>query len=223
MKKYLIIILAIMTIILAGCKQKSGNMDPDVPLKEVMKDVKAKTYIIQYKTVVKYKDLENVSNSTQWIDMVNDRVAIETESESNLMGKSMKSHDLTIIKNEEAWLINLEQKTGYKAGKSGILNQNQSEIINTDDDATFRQKIGESGGKIIGDEKVLGRKCIVIELPDPSGQSGMKSRIWYYNGVPLKMKNDFYDMEAVDIQENVTIPDDRFEVPSGIKMQDFPG
>jgi len=223
MNKTSIFLLALLAILLFACKNESGNINPDKPLKEIAKDVKAKTFIIQYKTVVKYKDLENVSNSTQWIDMVNDRVAIETVSESNLMGKSMKSHDLTIIKNEEAWLINLVQKTGYNAGKSGILSQNQSEIINTDDDATFRQKIGESGGKIIGDETVLGRKCIVIELPDPSGQSAMKSKIWYYNGVPLKMKNDFYDMEAIDIQENVKIPDDRFEVPEGIKIQDFPG
>lgn len=210
-------------LIMFGCKQKAGNLDPDAPLKEVMKDVKATTYIVQYKTVVRYKDLENVSSSTQWIDMVNDRVAIETASESNLMGKTMKSHDLTIIVNEEAWLINLEQKTGYKAGKSGILNENKSEIIRAEDDATFRQKIEESGGKILGEEAVLGKNCMVIELSDPSGQSAMKSKIWYYNGVPLKMKNDFYDMEAVDIQENVKIPDDRFEVPAGIKMQDFPG
>lgn len=223
MKKILIIILAIMAIHVAGCKKKSGNMDPDAPLKEVMKDVKATTFIIQYKTMVKYKDLENVSSSTQWIDMVNDRVAIETESESNLMGKGMKSHDLTIIVNEEAWLINLEQKTGYKAGKSGILNENKSEIIRAEDDATFRQKVEESGGKIVGEEAVLGKNCLVIELSDPSGKSAMKTQIWYYNGVPLKMKNDFYDMEAVDIQVNVKIPDDRFEVPAGIKMQDFPG
>lgn len=223
MKKYFFVFMAAIAIILCGCKQKSGNMDPDAPLKEVMKDVKASTYIIQYKTVVKYKDLENVSTSTQWIDMANDRVAIETESESNLMGKGMKSHDLTIIVNDEAWLINLEQKTGYKAGKSGILSQNQSEIIRAEDDATFRQKIEESGGKIVGEEAVLGKNCLVIELPDPSGKSAMQTRIWYYNGVPLKMKNDFYDMEAVDIQENIKIPDEKFEVPAGIKMQDLPG
>ncbi|HAQ39245.1 MAG TPA: hypothetical protein DCX89_01775 [Saprospirales bacterium] len=223
MKKYFFVFLATMIIILGGCKQKGGNMDPDAPQKEVMNDVKAKTYIVQFKTEVRYKDLENVSTSTQWIDMVNDRMAIETESESNLMGKSMKSHDLTIIVNDEAWLINLEQKTGYKAGKSSILNENQSEIIRAEDDATFRQKIEESGGKIVGEEAVLGKNCLVIELPDPSGKSAMKTRLWYYNGVPLKMKNDFYDMEAVDIQENVKIPEDIFKVPAGIKMQDFPG
>lgn len=223
MKSLPVIMLVLLGLVLSGCKQSSSNMDPDAPMKEDMKDVKAKTFIIQYKTIVQYKDIQNVSNSTQWIDLENDRVAIENESENNIMGKSMKSRDLTIIKNDEAWLINLEQKTGYKAGKSGILNENQSEIIRAEDDATFRQKIEESGGKIIGKEAVLGKNCLVIELPDPSGKSAMKTQIWYYNGVPLKMKNDFYDMEAVDIQENVNIPDDRFEVPAGIKMQDFPG
>jgi hypothetical protein len=51
----------------------------------------------------------------------------------------------------------------------------------------------------------------------------MKSKMWYYQGIPLKMTNAYYNMEAVEIQENVDIPEEKFEVPAGIKIRDMPG
>lgn len=83
--------------------------------------------------------------------MVNDRLAIETESEVNMMGEKGKQRSYH-HKNKETWLINLIDKTGFKAGESKILKENQTDIIKSEDDATFRQKVEANGGKIVGNE-----------------------------------------------------------------------
>ncbi|MGE5357177.1 MAG: hypothetical protein ACM3PT_13170 [Deltaproteobacteria bacterium] len=221
---YHVILVAI--TVFASCKNEPASSNTDASGKEKEKTeeiVKARTFIVKYKTTVNYKDVINESISTQWIDVENDKVAIETESEIKMMGKKMKNRDLTIIKNNETWLINLIDKSAYKAGKSKLLDQNQSEFIKADSDESFRQKVEASGGKIVGNESVLGKNCIVIELPDSSGKSEMKSKMWYYQGIPLKMSNSYYNMEAVEIQENVDIPAEKFEVPAGIKIKDMQG
>lgn len=221
---YLLFISIVSLVLVNSCKNESASLNPDATVKEIVKEMeKSKTFIIKYKTVVNYEDTKNVSTSTEWIDLVNDRLAIETESEVNMMGEKRKNKDLTIIKNKETWLINLIDKTGFKAGESKILKENQTDIIKSEDDATFRQKVEANGGKIVGNETFLGKNCIVIELPDSSGKKEMKSKMWYYQGIPLKMANAYYNMEAVEIQENVDIPAEKFEVPAGIKIKDMPG
>jgi hypothetical protein len=221
---YLLFISIVSLVLVNSCKNDSASSNPDATITEMAKAIaKSKTFIIKYKTEVNYRDVVNVSNSTQWIDVENDRVAIESVSETNMMGEKMKSRDLTIIKNKETWLINLVDKTGFKAGESKLLTGNQTEIIKAEDDATFRQKVEASGGKILQNETFLGKNCIVVELPDSSGKTEMKSKMWYYQGIPLKMTNAYYNMEAVEIQENVDIPAEKFEVPAGITMREMPG
>ncbi len=223
MKSHLFFGIAFFTILIA-CKNDSIKTETSTLSKDVPENVlTSKTFVIKYKTEVKYKDASNIATSTQWIDTENDRVAIETESENNLMGKKLKSRDLTIIKGKEAWIIDLNSKTGFYGGESKLINASQAEIVQAKDDATFRKKVEESGGKILGSESYLGKKCIVVELSDSSGKSEMKTKIWYYQGIPLKMSNAYYHMDAVDIQENVNIPDSKFEIPEGIKMKDMPG
>lgn len=223
MKSHLFIGIAFFTFLIA-CKNDSIKTETTTLSKDVPENVlTSKTFVIKYKTEVKYKDASNIATSTQWIDTENDRVTIETESENNLMGKKLKSRDLTIIKGKEAWIIDLNSKTGFYGGESKLINASQAEIVQAKDDATFRKKVEESGGKILGSESYLGKKCIVVELSDSSGKSEMKTKIWYYQGIPLKMSNAYYHMDAVDIQENVNIPDSKFEIPEGIKMKDMPG
>jgi hypothetical protein len=152
----------IVLLVLSACKNDPASSNPDASIKEMVKDIaKAKTFIIKFKTTVNYKDVKNISTSTQWIDVENDMVAIETESETNMMGEKMKNRDLTIIKNKETWLINLIDKSGFKAGESKLLKENQTDIIKAEDDATFRQKVEASGGKIVGNEKVLGKTALL--------------------------------------------------------------
>lgn len=223
MKSHFFIVIAFFTI-LTACNNDTNKTESSTISKEVPENVlTSKSFIIKYKTEVKYKDASNVATSTQWIDVENNRVAVETESENNLMGEKHKSKDLTIIKGKEAWIIDLNSKTGFYGGESKLFNASQAELVQAKDDPTFRKKVEESGGKILGSESFLGKKCIVVEMSDSSGKSEMKSKIWYYQGIPLKMSNAYYLMEATDIQENVKIPDSKFEIPEGIKMKDMPG
>ncbi|MBK7093997.1 MAG: hypothetical protein IPH57_02615 [Saprospiraceae bacterium] len=145
---YLLFISIVSLVLVNSCKNESASLNPDATVKEIVKEMeKSKTFIIKYKMVVNYEDTKNVSTSTEWIDLVNDRLAIETESEVNMMGEKRKNKDL----------------------------------------------------------------------------KEMKSKMWYYQGIPLKMANAYYNMEAVEIQENVDIPAEKFEVPAGIKIKDMPG
>jgi hypothetical protein len=83
--------------------------------------------------------------------------------------------------------------------------------------------IEKEGGKILANETFLGKDCIVVEVTEQGdeGQS-MKTKMWYYKGIPLKMANDFYTMEATKFEENISIPDNKFEVPAGIEIAEMP-
>ena len=69
------------------------------------------------------------------------------------------------------------------------------------------------------DQKLfLGKECKVYQSPE--------GEAYFWNGILLRQETTKHPMggrfnvtkEAVDIKLNVSIPDDRFEVPSGIKV-----
>ncbi|MHC1777902.1 MAG: hypothetical protein AB9834_21055 [Lentimicrobium sp.] len=200
------------------------NTNADSKMEEVAKEMAGmKTYMIEYKTSVKSAEMKSTSVMTQWIDNENDRQAIYTESQSEVMGMKNSEKSLMIMKEGWSYIINLTDKTGFKL-KDSEMEDDPTDMIKPEDDVTFRQLIEKEGGKILANETFLGKDCIVVEIAE-QGDEGqpMKTKMWYYKGIPLKMANDFYSMDAIRFEENVSIPESKFEVPAGITMSEMPG
>lgn len=218
-----LMILATLALLLTSCGGGGTNTNADSKMEDVAKEIAGlKTFIIEYKTTVNTPQMISTSIMTQWIDNENDRHAIHTESENEYMGRKEKQHSLMIMKDGWSYMIDLTNKSGFKS-KDMESDEDPTEMFKSDDDVTFRQMIESEGGKILGNEKFLGRDCIVVEISeeDESGETGL-TKMWYYKGIPLKMTNAYYTMEALKFEENASIPADKFEVPADINISEMP-
>lgn len=218
-----LMILATLALLLTSCGGGGTNTNADSKMEDVVKEIAGlKTFIIEYKTTVNTPQMISTSIMTQWIDNENDRHAIHTESENEYMGRKEKQHSLMIMKDGWSYMIDLTNKSGFKS-KDMESDEDPTEMFKSDDDVTFRQMIESEGGKILGNEKFLGRDCIVVEISeeDESGETGL-TKMWYYKGIPLKMTNAYYTMEALKFEENASIPADKFEVPADISISEMP-
>jgi hypothetical protein len=209
---------------LASCNSSTTTSNADDKMKDIAGEVVSmKSYIIEYKTVMSMPQMKSITTMTQWIDSSKDRFAMESTSETEMMGTKQSSKSLMIEDGEWSYMIDMMAKTGYKS-KGGEADDDPTDLIKSDDDVTFRQMIEKEGGKILANETFLGKDCIVVEMmeKDDDGKAA-PTKMWYYKGIPLKMSNKAYTMEATKFEENVSIPNSRFEVPSGITMSEMPG
>ena len=73
------------------------------------------------------------------------------------------------------------------------------------------------GAMKIGTEEILGKVCDVWKKSNPY------SMAWMWKGVALKKDQDVAAMgvvtEATDIQENISIPEDKLIIPVDVKVK----
>ena len=207
----------------ASCNNSTTTSNADDKMKDIAGDMASmKSYIIEYKTVMSVPQMKSITTMTQWIDVGNDKFVMESATETEMMGTKQSSKSLMIEDGEWSYMIDLEAKTGYKS-KSGESGDDPKDLIKSDDEATFRQMIEKEGGKILANETFLGKDCIVVEISEKSDDGkALATKMWYYKGIPLKMSNKSYTMEATKFEEIVSIPASKFEVPSGITMSEMP-
>lgn len=199
------------------------NTTADSKMKDVANEMAStKSYMIEYKSTVNASEMKSTSVTTTWIDNANDRQAVFTDTESEVMGRKQDGKSLMIMKDGWSYVIDLTQKTGFKS-KEDAMDDNPMEMAEIEDDITFRQMIESEGGKIVGNEKFLGRDCIVVEMNE-EGETDepMLTKAWYYKGIILKMTNAVTTMEATKFEEDISIPSDKFEIPSDIKISELP-
>lgn len=219
MKKYALYLSLGIAIAFASCKNNNSSLTAESTASEVVKEIAGtKTTVVSYKTEMKSEGIKSLITSTQWIDHANERFASEMTTEMEMMGKKTKTTTLIISDGVWDYMLNPDLKTGFKSKQGSDTEDDPKQLIKPDDDQTFRQIIEKEGGKIIGNETVLGKNCIVVEI---TGE-GHPVKMWYYKGIPLKVSGKEYTMEATQIQENVSIPESRFKVPEGYTLSEMP-
>jgi len=224
MKKIKFLTFAIVIAIIAiSCNNSSSTSNADDKMKDIAADAASmKSYVIEYKMVMSAEQVKSTTTMTQWIDMGNDRFAMESVSETEMMGTKQSGKSLIIDDGEWSYMIDPATKSGFKS-KSGEGEDDPTDMIKSDDEVTFRQMIEKDGGKVLANESFLGKDCIVVELMEKNDDGkAMPTKMWYYKGIPLKMVNSLYTMEATKFEENVSIPASRFEVPAGITLSEMP-
>ncbi|HRP02827.1 MAG TPA: hypothetical protein PLE30_09290 [Candidatus Kapabacteria bacterium] len=85
----------------------------------------------------------------------------------------------------------------------------------TNDFNTMQRFVKDNNGTWFDTDKILGKTCYVYELHG--------TKYWMYKRIILKTESNFYDIksvkQAVKIEENITIPQSRFELPINIDFQ----
>ena len=216
MKNLFLILISALAIV--ACKKSDSKLTADSTVKEVAKEIaNMNSYIIEYKQEMNVQGMKSSSVMTQYIDIENNKFAMETETSSDIMGTITNEKSLMINDKEYSYIINPTQKTGMKM-KSDEAEENPMDLIKSQEDQTFKQMIEKEGGKIVGNETFLGKNCIVVEM----NKDGQNMKMWYYKGIPLKMTNPVFTLEATKFEENASIPSSKFEVPKDIKFSELP-
>ena len=158
-------------------------------------------------------------------------------------GKEVDS--LQIVDPEFAYVINMVDMKGVKVDNASKYARDEYEKLSPEDKSAFKQHLKEKGvvtldlpplGKKVGTEKILGYECDVYEAGENPTEENIeqaikigtplpelrKTWIWRDNSLPLKMlvENGDTRMEfkAVEVEENMSIPESAFEVPKGVSV-----
>lgn len=222
MKHSLALQTAVFTVLfLVACNGgEKSNSDANSTLKEIKTEMKGlQSYIMTAITTVKEQGIDVKSTMTIWYDKKKDKTATEMDMTMVSAGFSQSTKTLSIEDGEWLYIVDLNNKTGSKMP----ITEKDDEIFDfelQEDEVTLKQKIEEDGGRVVGTETLLGRKCIVVETVDEDEEEGsITTKMWLYKGMPLKMISNTMTMEVTKLEENVSIPNDKFKVPSDVTIR----
>lgn len=176
----------------------------------------AKRYQIK-SGIVKYK-ISGQSNGTEefYWNGFGQKEARHTETTVNIFGIKQRTRSLLIIDGNWAYSYNPKTNTATKINYQEMTKNMAGKTL-----AGYSDSMIEAyGGKKVGTEKVLGKKCTVYELTNFNNY-----KVWIWKGLPLKMESNFmefdYLMEAVDIQENAHFDQAKLTLPNGARIEEI--
>ncbi len=161
--------------------------------------------------IIKYKvSGMNTGTEVVYIDDWGRREAIYKKMTTKMMGVDIERNYMTLITENGNWIYNvdLNSRTAIKMNKAG-----------------YKALQGNSGDNMdvaigaikIGTEEILGRVCDIWKKGYPY------SVAWIWRGVALKKDHEVAAMgvltEATEIQENISIPEDKLTIPSDVKIK----
>ena len=173
--------------------------------------------VVNYQNTVDMMGVKTTTNETIWSDEKNNRKATLTSTETNFKGQNTKEKSLSIENRDWGYNINLNEKTGTKSNIKEMKSMAAGLAMSGDlkDIKSLKDFVEKSGGKMLPNETILGKECTVYEV--------MGSKQWLYKGMVLKATmGDKVIMNAVKVEEDVNIPDDKFKIPEGITITEAP-
>jgi len=206
----------------SGNGKKSGDQSDSTKTK----DNTAKTSDINGKYKMKSGIITMISETmgmkqtiTMYFDDYGNKQSTETKGELDMgaLGKT-EMHNLNFRKDDYSYNIDLVKKTGTKMKTLTSGKQKDIDFSKLSDDMMKQMKITKQGT-----EEVLGKTCDKYLLNDPDLK--MKSSYCVWNGIPLKSEVDMGGIKATvtatKIEENASIPNEKFEIPKDIKIKEI--
>lgn len=126
------------------------------------------------------------------------------------------SRTTTIYNDKKSFIINHNSKTGIKTANPFInilnLNKSDEELL-----SHGKEMMEKNGGKIVGTKIIAGLECNEWEL--------LGIRTWVWQTFTLKTLGNItginMDIEATEFKQNVTLPENIFEIPEDIEIKDM--
>jgi hypothetical protein len=203
-----IMLMVVTAVCLISCQNQKSQVREES--EEVLGKVGRGKYGIET-GVVEYKTKMMGMDAIQKLYFVGYGEKESTVTDIEMMGMKLKS--VTVTKDGMMYNYDPQQRTGSKTSmnsKSNIDFENLTEQVMED------MKIRK-----VGEERMLGRKCIKYSIDNASLK--MKGYYWVWKGIPLKTDVDMGSMkmvlEAISVQENVSIPDNQFDIPGDIRFE----
>ncbi|MGD0712082.1 MAG: hypothetical protein ABR968_12995 [Bacteroidales bacterium] len=224
MKKLFIYAIVIMMSALVSCSgggKKSGSSTDSTKIKDsIAKAASNGMYKLKSGIVTMVTETMGMKQTiTMYFDDYGNKRSNETSGEIDMgaLGKT-EMHNLSFTKDGYMYNIDLVKKTGTKVKAPTSGNHKDIDFSKLSDDMMKQMKITKQGTEV-----VLGKTCDKYFMDDPTLK--MKSTYCVWNGIPLKSEVDMGGMKATvtatKIQENVSVPADRFEIPKGITVREI--
>jgi len=128
---------------------------------------------------------------------------------------STTTNTLTLMDREWIYNIDLGTNSGTKI-PNPVFITNPMQQVNKDLVAQNREMMSAMGGKLLGEEEYLNKKCEVWS------NEALHSKTWIWNGIVLKSIVNTMGMKqevrAVKIQDVVKIPPEKFLLPKDVKL-----
>lgn len=168
-------------------------------------------YFFPFSTAVVHYELKGMETGQEvaYIDVPNNRVAIETMAVAHYGSDNHKVHMMKIYDGKIFRTINLEDRHGVS------MKQEESDMMM----GTFGEKL--YFGYPVRQGTILGKECNVYS------QGGNTAAFWcgllfkqeLTGGQPPSVNAFYSSQEATDIKIDVPISPEKFNVPAGIEMQ----
>ncbi len=192
------------------------------------KQYEFKSMYIEYVTEASGSMISSSGTETIWYDDYGNLSYTHTKekSKTSVFGMSSEEEKETIgvLKGDWAYFADLKEKTGTKQNikdlkemgmMMGMAMTPKYAQPGKSEKQILKEFVEENGGKWIGEEDYLGKKCWVFEI--------MGTKQWMYKRLVLKVEGDMmgskYVKKAVKIDENPSIPAGKFEPPKGFDYE----
>jgi hypothetical protein len=215
MKKSLFLLAIVMFVAMQACDFKSSK--PEVSEYEFVSEVSdAPDYAkFGFKSGVVEMDAVTMGIK-QHIVMYFDDWGRKVVSEIHMNFMGQKTHVVSYVKDGWAFEVDMIQKTGTKR-QLDTLAYDQINYMKMTDEVMAQYNI-----TYIGDVELLGRQCKEYEIFLEKENMKAKTAVW--NGIAIRSEATMMGITAkinvTSIQENVVIPDEKFQIPEDIKFVD---
>lgn len=129
------------------------------------------------------------------------------ESSTTTMGRTEQERQMTKIDHGKLFVVDFDERVIYEYTPEMLKNSEYEEFAKT-----AKEMIDATGGKKIGEEKVMGYPCEVWEM--------MSVKLWLYKGIMLKSEAEIMGIRhtttATKIDLDIAVSDD------DLKLPDFP-
>lgn len=152
---------------------------------------------------------------TLWFDRHGMREAKLTQSVLTVAGHTVKTNRLTIFDNGTTITADLDRRTATKMPTPMFTDAVEAAKRQGGDMTDLGTAMIQRMGAVrTGTGTVAGKTCDVWEI------KSLGSKSWLWNGITLRNDTNFAGQTmktiATSVQENVTIPEDKFALPAGI-------
>jgi hypothetical protein len=215
-KLFYLFVLSVITLSFYSCQQNSESVEVEqydsssVDVSEVPDNAKygMKSGVIQMESVTMGMKQDVIMYFDDWGNLMMNEIHMD------FMGQ--KTHIVTIVKEGWTYQIDMIQKTGMKF-KIDSASYDQINYMKMDEEMMKKNNM-----KYMGEVEILGRQCKEYEIDMKTENMLVTTAIW--NGIAMRSEATMMGMKTIitvtDIQENVEIPAEKFEVPKDIKFSE---
>jgi hypothetical protein len=188
---------------------------PASETKSTYKKYDIKSGIVSYETTMQMSGMKIKTKTILYFDDYGIKECEEEYKADAATGKEMLAAR-NFVKDGYRYTCSVENKGGVKTKAMGY---GVAAPFNMDEAATLK----DNQFKKIGDETICGKSCNGFSMVTPSGNIKM----YGWNRITLKTIVDNASMKmktetiATKVEENVSIPSDKFEVPKDVVMTDM--